>query len=182
MFIHLRTHSAYSLSEGAITIKQMAALAREAGMPALGIADTGNLFGALEFSEALADKGIQPIIGIQLKVDVSGPATGQVRQPQGPVKLPSLVLLAKDDTGYRNLIKLTSRAYLDAPDTTEPHVSISYLEQHADRAVLSMRRSCKASRASPASASPSCCSCSAIASMSNCSGMKHLMSAPPSRD
>jgi DNA polymerase-3 subunit alpha len=132
MFIHLRTHSAYSLSEGAITIKQMAALAREAGMPALGIADTGNLFGALEFSEALADKGIQPIIGIQLKVDVSGPATGQVRQPQGPVKLPSLVLLAKDDTGYRNLIKLTSRAYLDAPDTTEPHVSISYLEQHAE--------------------------------------------------
>ena len=50
-FIHLRTHSAYSLSEGALQIKAMAALAKEAKMPAVAITDTGNLFGALEFSE-----------------------------------------------------------------------------------------------------------------------------------
>jgi DNA polymerase III alpha subunit (gram-positive type) len=51
-FIHLRAHSAYSLAEGALHIKQMAVLAKEAGMPALAITDSGNLFGALEFSEA----------------------------------------------------------------------------------------------------------------------------------
>ena len=66
-FIHLRAHSAYSLAEGALHIKQMAVLAKEAGMPALAITDSGNLFGALEFSEALADKGIQPIIGCSLR-------------------------------------------------------------------------------------------------------------------
>ena len=49
-FIHLRTHSAYSLSEGALQIKKLAALARDANMPAVAITDTGNLFGALEFS------------------------------------------------------------------------------------------------------------------------------------
>ena len=68
-FIHLRAHSAYSLAEGALHIKQMAVLAKEAGMPALAITDTGNLFGALEFSEAMAEKGIQPIVGCTLKVD-----------------------------------------------------------------------------------------------------------------
>ena len=57
-FIHLRTHSAYSLSEGALPIKQMAAMAKDARMPAVAITDTGNLFGALEFSEVMVEKGI----------------------------------------------------------------------------------------------------------------------------
>jgi DNA polymerase-3 subunit alpha len=131
MFIHLRTHSAYSLSEGALTIKQLGSLAKEAGMPALGIADTGNLFGALEFSEALVDKGIQPIIGLQLRVDLAAPATGAPKHYGAPTKLPSLVLLAKDATGYRNLMKLTSRAWLEVPDTADPHVTFSYLETHS---------------------------------------------------
>ena len=84
-FIHLRTHSAYSLSEGALPIKQMAQLARSKGMPALAITDTGNLFGALEFSEALADKGIQPIIGCTLKVDLGEAPAGDGAQAPGPV-------------------------------------------------------------------------------------------------
>jgi len=61
-FVHLRTHSAYSLSEGAIKPDKIAALARADGMPAAAIADTGNLFGALEFSQACVGKGVQPII------------------------------------------------------------------------------------------------------------------------
>src|SRR5262245_50524227 len=68
-FVHLRTHSAYSLSEGALPIKQMAKLAADMAMPALAITDTGNLFGALGFSEAMLEKGIQPIIGITLQID-----------------------------------------------------------------------------------------------------------------
>ena len=68
-FVHLRVHSSYSLSEGAIKVERLAALAREAQMPAVAITDTGNLFGALEFSQACVAKGIQPIIGCQLALD-----------------------------------------------------------------------------------------------------------------
>lgn len=130
IFIHLHTHSAYSLSEGALPIKQLAKLARDAGMPALAITDSGNLFGALEFSEALSEKGVQPIIGCTLKLDFADHAAdGAHRQAQR--KLPSLVLLAKDEQGYRNLMRLSSRAYLDAPDTTEPHVPVALLLGHS---------------------------------------------------
>jgi DNA polymerase III subunit alpha len=128
-FIHLHTHSAYSLSEGAITIKQMAKLASAAEMPALAITDTGNLFGALEFSEALKEQGLQPVIGVQLKValDASAP------QPQtGIRKHPSLVLLAKSQSGYNNLMKLVSRSFLDAASNEEPHVSWDLLAANAD--------------------------------------------------
>src|SRR5436190_13557384 len=132
-FIHLRTHSAYSLAEGALHIKQMAALAKEMGSPALAITDTGNLFGALEFSDALSEKGIQPIIGCTLKIDCGeGSSEAIHRHRPGLRKMPSLALLAKDETGYRNLMKLSSRAYLDTPDTAEPHVGMDYLAAHAE--------------------------------------------------
>ena len=62
-FVHLRVHSAYSLSEGAIKPDRIAALARDANMPAVAITDTANLFGALEFSQYCTAKGVQPIIG-----------------------------------------------------------------------------------------------------------------------
>ena len=65
-FVHLRIHSAYSLSEGAIKADKIAALAKARQMPAAAITDTGNLFGALEFSQYCTGKGIQPIIGCQI--------------------------------------------------------------------------------------------------------------------
>jgi hypothetical protein len=65
-FVHLHVHSSYSLSEGAIKADKLAALARDAGMPAVALTDTANLFGALEFSQACAAKGVQPIMGCQL--------------------------------------------------------------------------------------------------------------------
>jgi DNA polymerase-3 subunit alpha len=126
LFIHLRTHSAYSLAEGALRIKQMAAMARDFAMPALAITDTGNLFGALEFSEALRDKGVQPIIGLSLTVDFGGEAQGHQR------KYPTLGLLAQTESGYRNLIKLSSHAYLDSADSASPHVPLDVLLQHCE--------------------------------------------------
>jgi DNA polymerase-3 subunit alpha len=129
LFIHLRAHSAYSLSEGALPIKQMAALAVKHRMPALAIADTGNLFGALEFSEALAEKGVQPIIGITLKVDF-GSHDGKAQT--GIRTHPSVVLLVKDEAGYGNLMRLASRYYLDVSATEEPHVTWEMLAQSAD--------------------------------------------------
>jgi DNA polymerase-3 subunit alpha len=125
LFIHLRTHTAYSLAEGALKIKGLAAMARDFGMPALAITDTGNLFGALEFSEAAREKGVQPIVGLTLKVDLGGEAGAQRR-------LPSLALLAQTERGYRNLMKLSSRAYLDTADASEPHVAASLLGGHAE--------------------------------------------------
>jgi len=62
-FIHLRTHSAYSLLEGAIQVGDLPKLAADHAMPAIAITDTGNLFGALEFSEYAAKAGVQPIVG-----------------------------------------------------------------------------------------------------------------------
>jgi DNA polymerase III subunit alpha len=131
-FVHLRAHSAYSLAEGALHIKQMAKLAAEAKMPALAITDTGNLFGALEFSEALSEKGIQPIIGCALRVEVQQKPEGRVPGIPRPPKLHPLVLLAKDARGYGNLMKLSSRAFLETPEAELAHVSFDTLAAMSD--------------------------------------------------
>ncbi|HHY49462.1 MAG TPA: PHP domain-containing protein, partial [Alphaproteobacteria bacterium] len=68
-FIHLHVHSAYSLLEGALPLGKLLELAKADRQPALGIADTNNLFGALEFSEKAAAKGIQPLLGTELALD-----------------------------------------------------------------------------------------------------------------
>ena len=128
-FIHLRNHSSYSLSEGALPIKKLAGLAKDAKMPALAITDSNNLFGALEFSEAMAEKGIQPIIGLELKVDLNPPAEGlaKFQQAAGLRRFPSLLLIAKDEQGYRNLMKLSSAAFIQDAQNAEPHVSFGEL-------------------------------------------------------
>ncbi len=111
-------------------IKQMAGLAKDAGMPALAITDSGNLFGALEFSDALSEKGIQPIIGCALRVNFNNAAAdGAARAPTVARKFPPIALLAKDEAGYRNLMKLSSRAYLLTPENEIPHVSWDLLEE-----------------------------------------------------
>ncbi|MDH3581011.1 MAG: PHP domain-containing protein, partial [Hyphomicrobiales bacterium] len=69
-FVHLRVHSAYSLLEGALRIEQLSELAGRQNMPALALTDSNNLFGALEFSQAMAQKGIQPIVGCTLTVEL----------------------------------------------------------------------------------------------------------------
>ena len=132
LFIHLRCHSAFSLSEGAITIKQMAALAAKADMPALAITDSGNLFGALEFSDVLGDKGIQPIIGIAIKVDMAIEVDANaLKQNTSLRQFPALVLLAQNEQGYNNLMKLTSRSFLDVEASDEPHVSWDLFQSHS---------------------------------------------------
>jgi DNA polymerase III subunit alpha len=117
-FIHLRTHSSYSLLEGAIPIAKLAKLAEGDQMPALGIADTNNLFGALEFADKMVGAGIQPIIGISLSINFGDEAKDA----------PSLVLIAQNEAGYMNLMTLSSLAFL--LDT--PHVTLSQLSDHAD--------------------------------------------------
>ncbi len=127
-FVHLRVHSAYSLSEGAVKIKQLVDLCRRERFPAVAIADTGNLFGALEFSLAAAEAGVQPIIGCQLAVRREGEAMRGGR----PAAPDVLVLLAQNETGYRNLAKLSSKAYLESDAGEAPQAPLSLVERHAE--------------------------------------------------
>ncbi len=126
-FIHLRVHSAYSLLEGAIPIKKLPGLCEADGMPAVALTDTGNLFAALEFSETLSMAGIQPIMGCQLALAWAGPAQPGDRPPAPrPV-----LLLAQDETGFGNLMKLSSINYLDCGSAL-PHVTLDALAGHAE--------------------------------------------------
>ncbi|GMG81652.1 DNA polymerase III subunit alpha [Paralimibaculum aggregatum] len=126
-FLHLRTRSAYSLLEGAIHVKALPKLAAAAGMPALGLADSGNLFGALEFSEACAKAGIQPVMGLTLSVAHAAPAPGERFGPRAP-----LALYAQDAAGWRNLMALTSAAFLETDRGAPPHVTLERLEAAAE--------------------------------------------------
>src|SRR5215813_447789 len=120
-FIHLHVHSAYSLLEGALPVKALAKLAAADAQPALAITDRNNLFGALEFSEALAAEGIQPIIGCAL--NVAFPAAIEETSRAGvraPVHSGPIVLLAKDACGYANLMRLSSKAFLDHAEDGAP--------------------------------------------------------------
>jgi DNA polymerase III subunit alpha len=128
-FIHLRVHSAYSLSEGAVQVKQMATLAAKHDMPAVAITDTGNLFGALEFSDAMMEKGIQPIIGTALKVDFAQPDGSAQKQHIGIRHFNTLVLLAQNEQGYTNLMRMVSRSFLDVQAQDEPHVPWALFEE-----------------------------------------------------
>ncbi|MGY2050771.1 DNA polymerase III subunit alpha [Methylobacterium sp. JK268] len=127
-FVHLHTHSSYSLLEGALKIGDLVKAASADRQPALALTDTNNLFGALEFSEKAAGSGIQPIAGIQLSVLFEAPDPGQRGAPPPP---PNLVLLAKDETGYGNLLRLASLAYFDGALGEAPRVPAEALRDCA---------------------------------------------------
>ncbi|MHA1112999.1 MAG: DNA polymerase III subunit alpha [Alphaproteobacteria bacterium] len=130
-FVHLRVHSAYSLSEGALRIGALAEMCRARAMPAVAIADTGNLFGAFEFSQACARAGIQPIIGCQVALarpETPDEEAGMGAQRRGaPPEPDQLVLLVQNETGYRNLIDLVSTAFLDTPSGEAPRLPLDRL-------------------------------------------------------
>ena len=139
-FVHVKVHSAYSLLEGALPIARLAKLAVEHGFPALGLTDTNNLFGALEFSEKLAAAGVQPIIGVSLATDfddrprAQGTVAGAPPQPAGHAggRLGRLALLAMSERGYTNLMKLVSQAHLGTSDTDGPHTRLTELGARAE--------------------------------------------------
>ena len=130
-FVHLRVHSAFSLAEGAIRVPDIAALARKEQMPAVAITDTGNLFGALEFSQYCAGKGVQPIIGCQVGTTRAAPG-----QP-GRLGLPpdQIVLLAQDSRGLDNLQRLSSLGFIEG-DAAEPALPLSRILEHAEGLIL----------------------------------------------
>ncbi len=133
-FVHLKVHSAYSLLEGALTIPKLAKLAAARGFPALGLTDTNNLFGALEFSDKLADAGIQPIVGCTLQIDFGDRAPASPMLARAGASQPrsqpagAIALLASNERGYQNLMKLSSRAFFDPAEDEAPHIKAEALE------------------------------------------------------
>ncbi|MCP4395220.1 MAG: DNA polymerase III subunit alpha [Alphaproteobacteria bacterium] len=115
-FVHLRVHSAFSLSEGAIKIGKMVEMVSNLRMPAVAITDTNNLFGSMEVSYACVGEGVQPIIGCQLSVhkNLNDDDKFKVKNKDGSDSdAGSVILLVQNKIGYANLIKLVSKAYLD---------------------------------------------------------------------
>ncbi len=130
-FVHLHTHSAYSLLEGALKLPKLIELAVDDRQPALAITDTNNLFAALEFSQKTVSEGLQPIIGCFLEVDFEDSeedATALAGNSKEAVEgYPSLVLLAASEIGGENLIKLVSKAYMGNEDGARPHITVDAL-------------------------------------------------------
>lgn len=125
-FIHLRTHTEYSLLEGALRLKKLPGLCADMGMPAVAVTDTNNLFAALEFSVGASGAGVQPIIGCQIDLRYFEQAPGERIKPPAPV-----VLLAQTERGYEHLMKLNSCLYLRR-DNELAHVTLDELEAHSE--------------------------------------------------
>ena len=110
-FVHLHTHTEYSLLDGASRIPALFEQAREFQMPALAVTDHGSMFGALEFYEAGRAAGIKPILGVEAYV---APGSRFDRTPgESEEKYRHLTILARDEAGYRNLLRLVTDAHLE---------------------------------------------------------------------
>ncbi len=107
-FVHLHVHSEYSLLDGACRVKALVARAKELGMPAVALTDHGTLGGAVKFYRAAADEGIKPILGLELYVATDRHSRAGVKERNA-----HLTLLARNEAGYKNLVKLSTTAYLE---------------------------------------------------------------------
>jgi len=122
-FTNFKVHTQYSICEGAIKIPELAKYCKTNKVPALGLSDSYNLCGALEFSQEISKAGTQPIIGSQINFkfyDTIG-------------KIP---IFAKTESGFKNLIKLSSKSYLDVEKNEEPHCSIEALFQNKEDLIV----------------------------------------------
>lgn len=132
-FVHLRAHSAYSLLEGALHLNRLIDLAVADDQPALGLCDSRNMFGALEFSEKARSAGVQPIIGCKIYPDFAF-----LNPTKEPLSLSTkkqhfedegaLVLIAMDRVGLDRLTALVSNSFLHAPDVTKPRVNFADID------------------------------------------------------
>lgn len=126
-FVHLHNHTQYSQLDGACRVDRMIALAKEMEMPAVAITDHGNLFGVIEFYKSAQKAGIKPIIGIEAYI-----ISGKLDDPQSKNETRHhLILLAQNYQGYQNLMKLSSKSFIDG-FYYKPRISKSLLSEHSE--------------------------------------------------
>src|SRR3989338_1761030 len=127
-FTHLHTHTHYSLLDGLSRIDELVAKAKEIGMEALALTDHGVMYGAIEFYKKAKKAGIKPIIGCEIYI-----SENSMHQKRSNIddKRYHLILLAKNNTGYKNLIKIVSAAHLEG-FYYKPRVDKDFLRKHSD--------------------------------------------------
>ncbi|MBW3564551.1 MAG: DNA polymerase III subunit alpha [Acidobacteria bacterium] len=132
-FVHLHQHTQYSLLDGASRPAALAARVAELGMPACAITDHGNLFGAVEFYEAMVAVGVKPIIGCETYMAFGSrlERLGQENQQADAGSNNHLILLARNETGYRNLVKLVSAGFLEG-FYYKPRIDKELLDRHRE--------------------------------------------------
>ena len=134
-FVHLHLHTEYSLLDGACRLDRLMDRAHELKFPALAITDHGVLYGAIDFYQAAREKGIQPILGCEVYVAPGSRHEKKTTGGGGRDVYHHLVLLAKDESGYRNLIRLTTAAHLEGY-YYKPRIDKELLAAHKDGLIV----------------------------------------------
>ncbi|HRP07317.1 MAG TPA: DNA polymerase III subunit alpha [Gemmatimonadales bacterium] len=129
-FVHLHTHSEYSLLDGANQIPELVSHVKRLGMDSLAVTDHGNLHGAREFYDEARRQQVRPILGFEAYLSF-GPRQEQSKPGWAPAHYSHLVLLAQNRTGYRNLVKLSSIGYLEG-FYRRPRIDREVLERHSE--------------------------------------------------
>jgi DNA polymerase-3 subunit alpha len=127
-FAHLHLHTEYSLLDGAARIKDVVAEASALGQPAIGITDHGNLYGVVDFVKAARQHDIKPIIGIEAYFTDGSRFD---RPPSDQNKRYHMILLAENEVGYRNLLQLSSKSYLEGY-YYKPRMDFDLLAKHSE--------------------------------------------------
>src|SRR6266498_1347575 len=128
-FVHLHLHTDYSMLDGACDVEKLCHRVKELGMPAVAMTDHGNIFGAVHFVNAAKNAGVKPIIGCELYVCKKDDHRIERTPPDGDT-YNHLLVLAENEEGYRNLVKITSEASLHG-FYYKPRVSKKFLAEHA---------------------------------------------------
>ncbi len=131
-FVHLHNHTEYSLLDGSCRIKDIVKTAKEYGMEAVAITDHGVMYGVIDFYDKAKKEGIKPIIGLETYV---APKSLYEKEPKAKVKSYHLTLLAKDEVGYKNLLKLSSVAQIDG-FYYKPRIDKDLLSKHHEGLVI----------------------------------------------
>lgn len=134
-FAHLHVHTEYSMLDGASRIDELVRHVHQDGQPAVAITDHGVLFGLVDFYRAAQREGVRPILGAELYQAIGSRREQRLGGSDGKQRYYHLTVLAQDDVGYRNLVSLSTRAYLEGT-WYKPRVDMELLAEHAEGMIV----------------------------------------------
>lgn len=133
-FIHLHVHTSYSVLEGAVKVKDLVNAMAQAGIPAVGMTDTNNIFGAMDFAEKCVNAGVQPILGCQFTVKTPVKTHNAFREEQPAFD--KMVVLVQNEKGYQNLLLMMHAFYMGKGRKDTPYLEFDELLKYADGLIL----------------------------------------------